>query len=55
MKYHILYPIAGFENFSSGTLKMADFCCYGIRYGKCEWEVCLHHYSLEIYFWSISI
>jgi len=31
--------IADFENFSPDTLKMADICCYGVRYGKCEWGV----------------
>jgi len=36
MKCHGLYLIADFENFSPDTLKMADICCYGIRYGKCE-------------------
>jgi len=24
------------KNFSPDTLKMADICCYGVRYGKCE-------------------
>jgi len=21
--------------------KMAEICCYSVRYGKCEWGVCL--------------
>jgi len=25
-------------------VKMADICCYGVRYGKCEWGVCLTGY-----------
>jgi len=36
-----LYLIADFEDFSPDTLKRADICCYGVRYGKCEWGVSL--------------
>jgi len=38
MKWHILYPIADFENYSLDTLKIADILLYFLRYGKvCLW------------------